>query len=128
MMSYADEKTYLSLADKYGFKNVSSDPAEIRRNIALAQIKIDELTFGRIRQKGFENLTEFQQEMVSGAVCAQADHIAENGFDDGQSVESYSVLDISVSVGDSKSESGRLGVSALALSLLRQSGLMERLC
>lgn len=126
MMSYADEKTYLSLSETYGF--LMTDPLEIKRNISLAQVKIDELTFGRIRKKGFENLTDFQRDMISRAVCAQADYIAENGFDDGQSVESYSVLDISVSVGDSKSESGRLGVSALALSLLRLSGLTERLC
>lgn len=126
MMSYADEKTYLSLSEMYGF--LMTDPLEIKRNISLAQVKIDELTFGRIRKKGFENLTDFQRDMISRAVCAQADYIAENGFDDGQSVESYSVLDISVSVGDSKSESGRIGVSALALSLLRLSGLTERLC
>ena len=123
---YADKESYKKCAEKYGF-----DPflnGEISKHIALAQVKIDELTFGRIRKIGFENLTDFQKEMVRDAVCVQAEYVCENGYGDNSEVQSYSVLDISVSVSESKSESGRLGVSPLAFSLLKQSGLMERLC
>ncbi len=126
--AYADIDKYTEIAEKYGFIFSCTSERSITQNLNLATVKIDEMTFGRIRQIGFENLTEYQKEKISEAVCVQAEYISEEGFSDGAAVDSYSVLDISVSVGSSKSESERLGLSPLALSLLRQSGLMERMC
>lgn len=99
---------------------------ELRQNIEFAEIRIDELTFNRIRHIGFENLTEFQQNNIRRAVCLQADYIIENGFED-TPVQSYSVLDISVTVAQgSASEAERLNMSPVALLLLKQTGLMCR--
>lgn len=99
---------------------------ELRQNIEFAEIRIDELTFNRIRHIGFENLTEFQQNNIKRAVCLQADHIIENGFED-TPVQSYSVLDISVTVAQgSASQAEKLNMSPVALLLLKQTGLMCR--
>ncbi len=126
--AYADIDKYTEIAEKYGLDLLCTSEKSITQSLNLATVKIDELTFGRISQMGFDNLTEYQKEKVSEAVCVQAEYIAEEGFSDGVTIDSYSVLDISVSVSSSKSESERLGVSPFALSLLRQSGLMERVC
>lgn len=98
---------------------------DISEKLLLAEIKIDELTFNRIKARGFNNLTPFQQEKIKQAVCRQADYIHENGYDE-EGIQSYSVLDISVSMSNSKSEASKLMIDPVALALLRQTGLMCR--
>lgn len=125
---YADTDRYRQVAEKYGLDLLCTSEKTVSQSLALATVKVDEMTFGRIRRIGFDNLTEHQKEKVSEAVCVQAEYMSEEGFSDGAKIDSYSVLDISVSVSSSKSESEKLGLSPLALSLLRQSGLLERTC
>lgn len=121
---YLTFEEYLMLTDGEGASDLKEK--EILANIRLAEIKVDELTFNRIRHTGFENLTEFQQEKIKQAVQLQADYITENGFDE-VNVQSYDVLDISVTVAQNKtSEADRLNVSPAALILLKQTGLMCR--
>lgn len=121
---YLTFEEYLNLT---GCESISDlNKKELVTNISLAEIKVDELTFNRIRHKGFENLTEFQQKNIKKAVQLQADYITENGFEE-VDVQSYDVLDISVTVAQSKtSEADRMNVSPAALFLLKQTGLMCR--
>ena len=54
---YADVNFYLE-SFPHGQQEAS---CEIEASLALAEIKIDEATFNRIKGRGFENLTAFQQ-------------------------------------------------------------------
>ncbi|MBP3328730.1 MAG: hypothetical protein J6L91_07470 [Clostridia bacterium] len=119
-MDYVDVKYY-----RENHNGKINEIEEISEKLLLAEIKIDELTFNRIRARGFNNLTPFQQEKIKQAVCRQADYIHENGYDE-EGVQSYSVLDISVSMSNSNGEASRLMIDPVALALLRQTGLMCR--
>ena len=119
---YADVNFYLE-SFPHGQQEAS---CEIEASLALAEIKIDEATFNRIKGRGFENLTAFQQERIKLAACYQADYIHENGYD-GSGVQSYSVLDISVTVKDSGKVYESLGMSPVAYALLQQTGLTGRI-
>ncbi len=119
-MDYVDVKYY-----RENFNGKIEAIEEISEKLQLAEIKIDELTFNRIRARGFYNLTPFQQEKIKQAVCRQADYILENGYDE-DGIQSYSVLDISISMSNSSREASRQSVDAVALALLKQTGLMCR--
>lgn len=119
--------------DYYIANRKSSEPDEdcikdIRELLDLAEMKVDEVTFNRIRGIGFDNLTEFQKDKVRKAVCVQADYIQEyGGYTDGEpQIESYSVLDISVSVSNKQTDAERASMATLAYKLLEQTGLMRR--
>ena len=73
---YADVNFYLE-----SFHGTQEASCEIEASLSLTEIKIDEATFNRIKGRGFENLTEFQQEKIRLAACYQADYIHENGYD-----------------------------------------------
>ena len=99
---------------------------ELLKNISLAELKIDELTFNRIPHIGFGNLTEFQKDKIKKAVFEQTDYISENGYEEAQ-VQSFDVLDISVTMAqDGSSQADRLRMSPVALTLLKQTGIMCR--
>ena len=119
--------------DYYIANRKSSEPdaectKDIQELLDLAETKVDEVTFNRIRGIGFDNLTEFQKDKVRKAVCVQADYIQEyGGYTDGEpQIESYSVLDISVSVSGKQTAAERAGMATLAYKLLEQTGLMRR--
>ncbi len=119
--------------DYYIANRKSSEPdaectKDIQELLDLAEMKVDEVTFNRIRGIGFDNLTEFQRDKVRKAVCVQADYIQEyGGYTDGEpQIESYSVLDISVSVSGKQTAAERAGMATLAYKLLEQTGLMRR--
>ena len=119
--------------DYYIANRKSSEPdaectKDIQELLDLAEMKVDEVTFNRIRGIGFDALTEFQKDKVRKAVCVQADYIQEyGGYTDGEpQIESYSVLDISVSVSGKQTAAERAGMATLAYKLLEQTGLMRR--
>ena len=99
--------------------------------LRMASEKIDDITFNRIVEIGFENLTDFQKTKIQDAVCYQAEYIMVNGYNDEekQEVASYSVLDISVTPKEKteKSEAERLCMSEMAYSLIKKTGLADRL-
>lgn len=107
--------------------NAVGDGKMWKRLLLQASIKIDEATFNRIRGVGFENLTPFQQDCVRKAVCYQAKYISEHGYDE-TDISSYSVGDISVSIAAGNTTAAKQGFEPLAYSLLKQSGLLSRLC
>lgn len=96
-------------------ENLSEDVLE------LASSKIDELTYGRIQGIGFNNLTPYQQKQIEKATLAQAEFYEQYGTDitalNGFSVGTYSLNMQGVEV---------KGVSSVALTYLRTTGLMSR--
>ena len=104
---------------------------DIEKNLKLAQEKIDSITFNRIVRIGFNNLTNFQKEKVSEAICSQAEYIFKNGYnnDENSDITSYNVLDISVSVNDNKKNTlaYKNKMSERAYDLIHQTGLDSRI-
>ena len=116
---YADAEYYYS----NGFGDAAESPYDVDKILKQAEIKVDKATFNRIKGVGFASLSPFQQDRIKQVVCYQANHIIENGYDD-SSLKSYSVLNVSVTVADSKEN--RQGLCQEAYDLLIQTGLMSR--
>ena len=123
MTLYVDKEYY---SNTFGGKNIPDE--EIEKYLELAQEKIDSITYNRIVAIGFDNLTEFQKEKISKAICYQADYVFQNGYNDenNRDVSSYSVLDISVSVDNSsnnKTIAQKVNMSEIAYDLVHKTGL-----
>ena len=123
MSQYADDSYYYN---EYQGDKIPGD--EIIRKLKEASEKIDEVTFNRIVSIGFNNLTDFQKEKIREAVCAQADYIYENGYDNDEGdISSYSVLDITVNEKDnSDSKAHKQCMSSYAYSQIKKTGLVCR--
>lgn len=125
MTLYVNEDYYL---EKFEGELLSDD--EINKYLELAQEKIDSITYNRILKIGFDNLTDFQKDKISKAICYQAEYIKENGYnnENNRNISSYSVLDISVSVDSSKSSMAqKLNMSEIAYDYVHKTGLDCRL-
>lgn len=91
--------------------------------------QIDSLTFNRIVAKGFENLTDFQKEILQQVTCAQADFIHENAEMLDSVINSYSINGVAVNL---ETNSKRLVIDngvvmqADVYALLKQTGLCCR--
>lgn len=123
MTLYVDKEYYSNI-----FKGKTIPDEDIEKYLGLAQEKIDSITYNRIVAIGFNNLTEFQREKISKAICYQAEYIFKNGYndEDNRDISSYSVLDISVSVDNSssnKTKAQKLNMSEIAYDLVRKTGL-----
>ena len=123
MLLYVNEEYYTDVFEG----NVLPDE-DIEKYLELAQEKIDSITYNRIVAIGFENLTEFQKDKISKAICYQAEYIFRNGYndEDNRDISSYSVLDISVSVdnsNDNKTIAQKLNMSEMAYDLVHKTGL-----
>ena len=123
MTLYVNKEYY---SNTFGGKNIPDE--EIEKYLELAQEKIDSITYNRIVAIGFDNLSEFQKEKISKAICYQAEYIFQNGYNDenNRDVSSYSVLDISVSVDNSsgnKTKAQKLSMSEMAYDLVHKTGL-----
>lgn len=122
MKLYVDTDYY-----KEVFVSPIKDIAEndIKKNLIKAQQKIDSMTYNRIIKYGFDNLTSFQQEKIKNACCYQANYYYINGTDEDVDISSYSVLDINITLGNSKvSEASYNSMSSSAYNELKQTGLM----
>lgn len=122
MTLYVDKEYYSSV-----FKGKNIPDEDIEKYLELAQEKIDSITYNRIVAIGFDNLTEFQKEKISKAICYQAEYIFQNGYnnEDNRDISSYSVLDISVSVDNSnnKTIAQKVNMSEIAYDLVHKTGL-----
>ena len=93
-----------------------------------ASRNIDTLTFNRIVKKGFDNLTEFQREVIQEVVCRQANFLYENADAISSILDSYSINGVSMKFGSGfnvKIEGG-LPIQSNVYSLLEQTGLCWR--
>lgn len=123
MTLYVDKEYYLNK-----FKGKQIPENDVEEYLELSQEKIDSITYNRIVAIGFNNLTEFQKEKISKAICFQAEYIFKNGYndEDNRNISSYSVLDISVSIdnsNDSKTKAQKLNMSEKAYDYVHKTGL-----
>ncbi len=123
MNQYATSEYYFTI-----FKGSMLSQDNVNKYLQEATEKIDSITYNRIVAKGFDNLTEFQQECVRKAVCYQAEYYFENGINSLSSVSSYSVLDISVNVDNTKqTEAQKHDMNEFAYTNIEKTGLTSRL-
>lgn len=99
-------------------------------DVYLASRHIDALTFNRIIDTGWDNLTEFQREIVT-KVCERL-AIFETDYDDvvNSVINSYSIngvsLDLSVNTNNITNQNGVI-IKKSDYELLKSSGLCTRL-
>lgn len=121
MTLYIDSQYYFNK-----FKGKKLTKENVEEYLKLSQEKIDSITLNRIVIIGFDNLTEFQKEKVSDAMCYQAEYIFENGYnnENNSDISSYSVLDINISVNENKkTKAKRENMSEIAYDLIHKTGL-----
>jgi hypothetical protein len=101
-------------------------------NIATTAL-IDRLTFNRITDIGFNNLTNFQKERVQLAAKAQCSYYEKNGIDNTvneENIASIQVEDFHVSLNNSSEKSSNqskpANTSSVCYNLLVETGLCCR--
>lgn len=95
--------------------------------LARASDQIDAVCFGRIRRKGFDKLTQFQQGNIKKAVCLHAAFLQSYGQALESPLESYGINGVSMAFASDRvvCQGGTL-VSSEVYSLLLQTGLAQR--
>lgn len=119
-MSYVDYEYY---NNTYG-GTLDEDTAP--KYLEGASDEVDKLTYGRIRKKGFGNLTNYQQGLIKKAICYQADFIYQYGAYLNMPIDSYSAGDISLSFNKDNQGAGGIMADKKTLDYLSQTGLTVR--
>lgn len=114
---YATEEDYTAL----GLEEIENLQAALR----TASRHVDSLTFNRILAAGFDNLTEFQRELIKEVVCRQALFETENAELISSVLSSYSINGVSMQFGGNWNLYTDKGVAMQrdTYSLLQQTGL-----
>ena len=105
------------------------DNADAEKALEKASRHIDTLTYNRIVEKGFDNLTEYQQGIIKECECLMADWETENTDYINSMLSSYSLNGASMSLtGQSASATvvGGVAVSREIYSHLQKCGLCIR--
>lgn len=119
-MAYVDYEYYRDI-----FKG-SLDENIATRLLEEASDQVDRLTYGRIRKKGFENLTEYQQVLVKKAICYQSEFLANYGDYLSSPLSGFSIGDVSLSFGKENQGPGGIISDKKTLDYLAQTGLTVR--
>lgn len=98
-MPYIPYATELYYESGYGGSLVPED--SLRRFLIQASRHIDTLTYNRIVGRGFDNLTEFQKNVIQEVVCRQAEFEYENADEISSVLSSYSINGVSAQFGSS---------------------------
>lgn len=122
--SYASEDYYKT---QYKGTLISEDDQE--KALIQASRHVDSLTFNRIVGRGFDNLTEYQQEIILEVVCQQADFETENADMIASVLSSYSINGVFMQFGSAWNVFADKGVAMRrdTYSMLQQTGLCCRL-
>lgn len=98
-------------------------------DLMQASRHIDSLTYNRIVATGFDNLTEFQQDIVKEVCCRQALFEVENADAISSVLSSYSINGVSMQFGSSWNVFTEHGIAMRrdVHALLAQTGLCCRL-
>ena len=105
------------------------EDADAEKALEKASRHIDTLTYNRIVEKGFDNLTEYQQGIIKECECLMADWETENTDYINSMLSSYSLNGASMSLtGQSASATvvGGVAVSREIYSHLQKCGLCIR--
>lgn len=119
-MAYVDYEYYSNT-----FKGDLDEGVAVKL-IDEASVQVDRLTYGRIRHRGFNNLTEYQQELIKKAVCYQVDFISSYGEYLNMPVDGYSAGDISLTFSQENQGAGGVIADKKTLDYLAQTGLTSR--
>lgn len=84
---------------KKSYNDIPDD--SIEKSLKKASRHIDTLTFNRIQGIGFDNLTEFQKEIIKEVACELANFEYENEDVITSVLNSYSINGVSMAFGDS---------------------------
>ena len=105
----------------------SDTPAE--SDLVKASRHIDSLTYNRIVEKGFDNLTGFQQEIIKEVCCRQAAFEMENAEMLDSPLSAYSVNGVSMTFGGGMGgicEENGVVIPKSVYAMLKQTGLCCR--
>lgn len=107
--------------------HVCPEGSATQQELEAAEYDIDSLTFNRIVSRGFDRLAEWQKELVTRAVCLQADFLHEYGELLNNPLSSYAINGVSMSW-DKSMLVQQDGVNTLRsiYALLQQTGLTYR--
>ena len=119
-MAYVDYEYY-----KDTYKGTLEENAATKL-LEEASDQVDRLTYGRIRARGFNNLTEYQQEMIKKAVCHQAEFINNYGDYLSSPLNGFSIGDVSLSFSKENQGAGGIIADKKTLDYLAQTGLTVR--
>lgn len=102
---------------------------ELPGRLRQASRHIDSLTFNRIVERGFSNLTPFQQGIIQEVACLLTDFEYENEDEISTILSSYSINGVSVQFGSAWNVYAEMGVAIRrdTYALLCQTGLCCRL-
>lgn len=121
-----DYESYAVTSDctQYGIATFDGIDKALRQ----ASRHVDSLTFNRIVAVGFDNLTQFQQDIIVEVVCRQAQFEHENSDLIDSVLSSYSINGVSLSFGNSWNIEIQEGIAMHKelYALLRQTGLCCR--
>lgn len=120
---YADASFYGDV-----FMGTLLNEEEREKRLKKASRHIDVLTFNRIVATGFNNLTEFQREIIQETVCELAEFEYENEDLINSVLQSYSLNGVSISLGNSQNVKIQDGVviPSEQYGILQQTGLCCR--
>lgn len=98
---------------------------ELRKALLQASRHVDVLTYNRIVGRGFDNLTEFQKDVIREVVCRLADFEHENADEISSVLNSYSINGVSAQFGSSWNVFTNRGIAMKRddYALLCQTGL-----
>ncbi len=121
---YASEEYYLNT-----HSGSAEPPDGLHKWLVRASRHIDALTYNRIVGIGFENLTDFQKDVIREVVCRQADFEYENADEISTILSGYSINGVSAQFGASWNVFTGKGVAMQkeVYALLCQTGLCCRL-
>lgn len=117
---------YATLSDYLGISDSRCiEQTKVASKLKQASRHIDSLTFGRINRYGFDNLTTFQKDIIREVTCRLADFEYENEDLIQSVLSSYSLNDVSMSIGNTWNVYTQNGVaiSKDLYALLCQTGL-----
>ena len=115
---------------EYAEMGFNAIPAEDRAKfLNEASRQVDTMTFNRIVAKGFDHLTQFQQDIVKQVVCDQAEFLFENADAISSVLDSYSINGVSMRFGTGFNvvTEESIPTQGTTYSLLQQTGLCSRL-
>ena len=101
------------------------DTEDLAKRLKEASQQVDMLTFNRVRGKGFDNLTSFQQSVIKEVICQHVDFVYENQDMIDSVLQSYSINGVSMSFGQSWNIEVINGIAMKrsTYELLKQTGL-----
>ena len=121
---YLDYETYLTLPVEHTIKAEDWPIAE-----AKAEQDVDSATFNRICDKGFDNLTQYQQEQIQLAIANHANFITAYGDYINNPLSSYAINGVSMAWdGKNLAQIGDVPTTAAVRNLLVSTGLAYRGC